>query len=146
MLDREIPNRRLIQRAFSLVELLVVVLVLGILVVVALPNYQSSANLAKENAANANARQIAAAVQSIYVRNGGDGYQTREVPARQIRTELGGAIPINPCTGGRNLRRDYGLRRQGESSVLQPVAGRGCNASKLRLLQLGEVPVADDDN
>ncbi|MDX2064313.1 MAG: prepilin-type N-terminal cleavage/methylation domain-containing protein [Fimbriimonadaceae bacterium] len=146
MSDRNQPKLFRRSRAFTLVELLVVVMLLGILVAVALPNYRSSTQLAKENAANANARQIAAAVQSIYVRNGGDNYRVREIPTRLIRLELGGAIPINPCTGGRNLRRDYGFRRQGEMAVLQPAVGRGCDAAKLRLIQLGQVPVEDDDD
>lgn len=55
---------------FTLVELLVVVLVLGILVGVALPMYLSAVADSKEKTCQANMHSIKSAAQAYYVKNG----------------------------------------------------------------------------
>lgn len=100
------------KRAFTLVELLVVVLILGILMAMALPSFLSSTNQAKFSTANAHARAIAQAVQSDYVRSGGDSYLPyASSPLRNdadVMADLGGRIPDNPCSPYKGLG-GYGI-------------------------------------
>ncbi len=101
-------------RAFTLVELLVVVLILSILVTVALPNYLSSLKTANSNLANTNAKVIATAVQANYMRLGANSYLNVitaggvDATNGMLYSDLGqgGQVPKNPCTGGTSLN-DY---------------------------------------
>lgn len=90
------------RRGFTLVELLVVVLILGILMAIALPAFLSTTQKSKMAAAGTHARQIATAVQSDYVRGGGVTYMDYAVsPLKNdpdIRADLGGNFPDNPCS------------------------------------------------
>lgn len=82
------------RRAFTIIEVLIVVLILGIVSLFALPAYITSVITARQGAANSNARELASAVQSKAV--GANAYNTT-LSAYNI--DMGGAIPINPCTG-----------------------------------------------
>jgi type II secretory pathway pseudopilin PulG len=75
-------------------RILVVVLILGILTAIALPSYLTSVNGSREQAANANARALASAVQSRATIT--NSYDTS---LADYISDMGGAIPINPCTG-----------------------------------------------
>ena len=64
------PAARRAERGFTLVEIMVVVVILGLLVAIVVPNIMGSSDKAKEQIAHANAVNIAQQVKMYYVNNG----------------------------------------------------------------------------
>lgn len=113
-----ITKPRNAQKAFTLIELLVVVLILGILTAIALPSYLSSVNAGREGAANTNARALASAVQSHAISNG-----AYDSTLTDYATDMGGAIPLNPCTG---TTTGYTITTTSTTATVTPTVGSNC--------------------
>jgi len=112
-------NRRS-TRAFTLAELMVVVLLLGIITAVALPAYISSVNTTRQSAANDNARALSAAVQAKAIITG-----SYDPNVADYLADMGGLIPSNPCTGSVN---GYTITVTGNSATISPMAGSYCGS------------------
>src|SRR4029078_386689 len=69
-----VPTMSKLKRGFTLVELLVIILILGILVSIALPFYLRSVSDSEINACKTNMSSIAAAEQAQRVRDGSGYY------------------------------------------------------------------------
>ncbi len=129
MLEIVMKNRSLRRNAYTAVELLIVVLILGFLVALAIPSYASSIGKSRHDVANSNARSIVTAIQSIYVKNGGYRYNTVDQTA--IAKEFGGSLPSNPCTGGSAFGRDYRLSLTRSSATVEALPGKICKDGAL---------------
>ena len=83
---------------FTLIELLLVVVILGILIALAIPNYFSMTNRAKESSVKGNAHSAQLATEDYAIRNDG----IHPTPAQLSDPSLwpgGVGLPRNPFTG-----------------------------------------------
>src|SRR5471030_108126 len=105
---------------FTVVELLVVVLLLGILVAVALPGYISSIQASRQATANTNAKSLATAVQAKAVT--ANSYDTT---LADYATDMGGSIPVNPCTA---TTTGYSITATASTASVAAGAGTNCGS------------------
>jgi prepilin-type N-terminal cleavage/methylation domain-containing protein len=94
------------RRAFTLIEVLVVVLILGVLVAIAIPFYLKSVSDSEENACKTNMSSIASAEQAQRVRDGG-AYWGGTVDSAAAQNDgplrdLHNAVPNDPGGPGYN--------------------------------------------
>lgn len=133
---RKFNNRE----GFTLVELLVVVLILGILMAIALPSFLSSVQTSKLATGGANARSIAAAVQADYVRAGGATYATyasgKLSGQPNLVADLGGKIPDNPCSATPG-EGGYTINATAGNWTIQPKTDTCTNAGTAPTIKLG---------
>jgi len=83
-------------KGFSLIELMIVVVIIGILAAVAIPNYIAMQNRAKESSVKANAHSVQLVVEDYSVRNNGVYPAVGDIVAGDFP---GGVFPDNPFTG-----------------------------------------------
>lgn len=101
-------------KAFTLVELLVVVVVIGILAAIALPNYVGASQKAKSAAVRGNMRTIQIASESYSTDSGGAYcnstlYQNYLPGGSNSISGSAGFIPVNPISGQTCTIVDAGL-------------------------------------
>ncbi len=83
-------------KGFSLIELMIVVVIIGILAAIAIPNYISMQNRAKEGSCKGNAHALQLAVEDFAVTNAGTYPALADIDATMFP---GGVMPDNPFTG-----------------------------------------------
>jgi len=105
---------------FTLIEVLVVILILGVLTAIALPSYVTSVQRSRQSSANANARAIATAVQCHAIDSG--SYDTT---LADFATDLGGSIPSNPCTG---TNTGYSITSTATAATVAASTGSNCGS------------------
>jgi len=87
MLDK-IKNRMASEQCFTLIELLIVIIILGILVAIAVPSYLSFRSKAQTAAAQSNVRSAIPAAESYYQGTGNGSYAG--LTGAALRTEAPG--------------------------------------------------------
>ena len=118
LMDRWRKPRSPQTNAFTLIELLVVLLILGILMYFALPAYITSVYSGRMGAANANARELATAVQSKGILN-----WSYDTTLADYATDMGGTLPLNPCTG---TTTGYAITSTSTTATVAATVGSNC--------------------
>ena len=115
-----IIHKHLLQRkrAFTLIEVLIVVLILGIISYFALPAYITSVLSSRQNIANSNARILATNVQAR-----GVSLNSYNTSVAYYATDMGGNIPMNPCTGNST---GYTIAATSVSATVVATTGTNC--------------------
>jgi prepilin-type N-terminal cleavage/methylation domain-containing protein len=108
-------------KGFTLIELMIVVLVIGILAAIGIPNFILMQNRAREAAVKSNGHTCHVAVESYAAQNLGT-YPPAATAEEDISASLpNGVIFINPFTGGPGLTIGAGPA-EGMCDYLDPVA------------------------
>jgi prepilin-type N-terminal cleavage/methylation domain-containing protein len=136
-------GKRRASGAFTLIEFLCVLLMMGILLAIGIPKYLSMLGSSRAASANHNSRMIANSVQQHFVRDGGVGYAAYTGALLQtdaaVIADLSGTIPKNPCTNGNQLNgTDYTVTPGAATWTIKPSSGVNCDAAEMQTFKLGQ--------
>jgi prepilin-type N-terminal cleavage/methylation domain-containing protein len=125
---------------FTLVELLVVVVIIGILAAIALPNFIGAQAKAKAASVKGNMRTIQIASESYATDSGGAYASTCSAAgdacdylpggSNSIATKTSGTFPLNPVTGSTSTAPSGGVNNVQTARSGTPAAGK-VNAGNL---------------
>lgn len=131
-------------KGFTLIELCIVVVIIGIIAVIAIPSYNDMQDAAKEGSVRANMHTLQLSLEDFAVENGGT-YPVSSKDMKRVRALCpGGVWPTNPFTKRESsVNVNFSYHGRGSIGITFPKKGQqylivaaGRKANSLLPLQL----------